>query len=166
MDWTVPALDRSPRHLTDSGPRSTWLQVPNRAISPTDAEPPAPARVFNSQIWPGHPNPQPARTGDGFLAHEPLAGSTDVRSTDWPLGGYAGTAGSVSLEASDRGVPRVVDRQDEGAAASSAGTQEASMSATTTSPPASYVQWLIESRPPGLTWSRSSPPKPATVGLD
>jgi Family of unknown function (DUF6459) len=29
---------------------------------------------------------------------------------------------------------------------------------STTTPPASYVQWLIESRPPSLTWSRSSPP--------
>jgi hypothetical protein len=33
------------------------------------------------------------------------------------------------------------------------------MSTTTTSSRTSYVQWLIESRPPCLTWSRSSPPQ-------
>ena len=32
------------------------------------------------------------------------------------------------------------------------------MSTTTPSSRTSYVQWLIESRPPSLTWSRSSPP--------
>ena len=30
----------------------------------------------------------------------------------------------------------------------------------------SYVQWLIESRPPSLTWSRSSPPQPNQPPLD
>jgi hypothetical protein len=39
-------------------------------------------------------------------------------------------------------------------------TEEASMPTTTASPRPSYVQWLIESRPPSLTWSRSSPPLP------
>lgn len=34
------------------------------------------------------------------------------------------------------------------------------MPATTTSTRTSSVQWLIESRPPSLTWSRSSPPQP------
>jgi hypothetical protein len=34
------------------------------------------------------------------------------------------------------------------------------MSTTTTSPRTAYVHWLIESRPPSLTWSRSSPPQP------
>jgi hypothetical protein len=32
------------------------------------------------------------------------------------------------------------------------------MSTTTPSSRTSYIQWLIESRPPSLTWSRSSPP--------
>ena len=39
------------------------------------------------------------------------------------------------------------------------------MSTTTTSR-MSYVQWLIESRPPSLTWSRSSPPQPNEPPLD
>jgi hypothetical protein len=34
------------------------------------------------------------------------------------------------------------------------------MTATKTSSGMSCVQWLIESRPPSLTWSRSSPPQP------
>jgi hypothetical protein len=34
------------------------------------------------------------------------------------------------------------------------------MPTTTASTRTSCVQWLIESRPPGLTWSRSSPPQP------
>ena len=34
------------------------------------------------------------------------------------------------------------------------------MAATKTSSGMSCVQWLIESRPPSLTWSRSSPPQP------
>jgi hypothetical protein len=40
------------------------------------------------------------------------------------------------------------------------------MSTTTTSSLTSYVQWLIESRPPSLTWSRSSPPQPNQPPLD
>jgi hypothetical protein len=40
------------------------------------------------------------------------------------------------------------------------------MSTTTTSPPASYVQWLIESRPPSLTWSGSSAPQTNQPPLD
>ena len=40
------------------------------------------------------------------------------------------------------------------------------MSTTTTSLRASYVQWLIESRPPSLTWSRSTPPQPNQPPLD
>ena len=40
------------------------------------------------------------------------------------------------------------------------------MSTTTTSSRTSYVQWLIESRPPSLTWSRSSPPQPNQPPLD
>ena len=39
------------------------------------------------------------------------------------------------------------------------------MSTTTTSSRMSYVQWLIESRPPCLTWSRSSPPQPISHRL-
>jgi hypothetical protein len=39
-------------------------------------------------------------------------------------------------------------------------TKEAHMAATKTSSGMSCVQWLIESRPPSLTWSRSSPPQP------
>ena len=39
------------------------------------------------------------------------------------------------------------------------------MSTTTTSR-TSCVQWLIESRPPSLTWSRSSPPQPNQPPLD
>ena len=38
---------------------------------------------------------------------------------------------------------------------------------TTTSPSrTSSVQWLIESRPPGLTWSRPSPSQPNQPPLD
>ena len=38
---------------------------------------------------------------------------------------------------------------------------------TTTSPSrTSYIQWLIESRPPSHTWSRSSPPQPNQPPLD
>jgi hypothetical protein len=44
--------------------------------------------------------------------------------------------------------------------------QEASMPTTTTSTRTSYVQWLIESRPPGLTWSRPSPSQPNQPPLD
>ncbi len=40
------------------------------------------------------------------------------------------------------------------------------MSTTTTSSRMSYVQWLIESRPPCLTWSRSSPPQTNQPPLD
>jgi Family of unknown function (DUF6459) len=40
------------------------------------------------------------------------------------------------------------------------------MSTTTTSSRTSYVQWLIESRPPSLTWSRSSPPPTNQPPLD
>jgi hypothetical protein len=40
------------------------------------------------------------------------------------------------------------------------------MSTTRTSSRTSYVQWLIESRPPSLTWSRPSPPQPNQPPLD
>ena len=40
------------------------------------------------------------------------------------------------------------------------------MSTTTTSSRTSYVQWLVESRPPSLTWSRSSPPPTNQPPLD
>jgi hypothetical protein len=40
------------------------------------------------------------------------------------------------------------------------------MSTPTTSSGTSYVQWLIESRPPSLTWSRSSPPQLNQPPLD
>jgi hypothetical protein len=40
------------------------------------------------------------------------------------------------------------------------------MSTTTTSSRTSYVQWLIESRPPSLVWSRSTPPQPNQPPLD
>jgi hypothetical protein len=40
------------------------------------------------------------------------------------------------------------------------------MSTTTTSSRTSYVQWLIESRPPSVTWSRSSPPQSNQPPLD
>jgi Family of unknown function (DUF6459) len=40
------------------------------------------------------------------------------------------------------------------------------MSTTTTSSRTSYVQWLVESRPPSLMWSRSSPPEPNQPPLD
>jgi Family of unknown function (DUF6459) len=44
--------------------------------------------------------------------------------------------------------------------------QEASMPTTTTSTRTSCVQWLIESRPPSLSWSRSSPPQTNQPPLD
>src|SRR5215213_9020115 len=44
--------------------------------------------------------------------------------------------------------------------------REASMPTTTTSTRTSYVQWLIEGRPPSLTWSRSSPPQTNQPPLD
>jgi Family of unknown function (DUF6459) len=40
------------------------------------------------------------------------------------------------------------------------------MSTTTTSSRRSYIQWLIESRPPSVTWSRFSPPQPNQPQLD
>jgi Family of unknown function (DUF6459) len=40
------------------------------------------------------------------------------------------------------------------------------MSTTTASSPTSSVQWLIESRPPSLTWLRSSPPPTNQPPLD
>ena len=40
------------------------------------------------------------------------------------------------------------------------------MSTTTTSSRTPSVQWLIESRPPGLTWSRPSPSQPNQPPLD
>jgi Family of unknown function (DUF6459) len=40
------------------------------------------------------------------------------------------------------------------------------MPTTTTSTRRSYVQWLMESRPPSLTWSRPSPPQPNQPPLD
>jgi hypothetical protein len=40
------------------------------------------------------------------------------------------------------------------------------MSTTTASPRPSCVQWLIESRPPSLTWARPSPPQPNQPPLD
>jgi hypothetical protein len=48
----------------------------------------------------------------------------------------------------------------------SAPDKEALMSTTTTSSRTSYVQWLIESRPPSLVWSRSTPPQPNQPPLD
>jgi hypothetical protein len=44
--------------------------------------------------------------------------------------------------------------------------EEADMSTSATSSRTSYVQWLIESRPPSLTWSRSSPPPTNQPPLD
>ena len=40
------------------------------------------------------------------------------------------------------------------------------MSTATTSSRTSYIQWLIESRPPSLTWLRSSPPPTNQPPLD
>ena len=40
------------------------------------------------------------------------------------------------------------------------------MLTTTSSSRTSYIRWLIESRPPSLTWSRSSPPQPNQPPLD
>jgi hypothetical protein len=40
------------------------------------------------------------------------------------------------------------------------------MSTATSSLRTSYIQWLIESRPPSLTWSRSSPPQTNQPALD
>ncbi len=40
------------------------------------------------------------------------------------------------------------------------------MSTTTTSSPMSSIQWLIESRPPSLTWLRASPPPTNQPPLD
>ena len=40
------------------------------------------------------------------------------------------------------------------------------MPTTTRSSRTSYVQWLIESRPPSLTWSRPSPPPTNQPPLD
>jgi hypothetical protein len=40
------------------------------------------------------------------------------------------------------------------------------MSTTTASSHASSVQWLIESRPPSVTWSRPAPPQPNPPPLD
>jgi hypothetical protein len=48
----------------------------------------------------------------------------------------------------------------------SALARRANMSTTTTSSRTSYIEWLIESRPPSLTWSRSSPPPPNQPSLD
>jgi hypothetical protein len=45
-------------------------------------------------------------------------------------------------------------------------TKGVQMSTTTRSSRTSYIQWLIESRPPSLTWSRSSPPQPNQPPLD
>jgi hypothetical protein len=61
----------------------------------------------------------------------------------------------------------LVDRQDEGAAASSAGTVPGGcMPTTTPSSRTSYAQWLIESRPPSISWSRSSLPQANQPPLD
>jgi hypothetical protein len=40
------------------------------------------------------------------------------------------------------------------------------MSTTTTPSRTPSVQWLIESRPPGITWSRSAPAEPNQPPLD
>jgi hypothetical protein len=40
------------------------------------------------------------------------------------------------------------------------------MPTTTRSSGTSYVRWLMESRPPSLTWSGSSPPQPNQPPLD
>ena len=40
------------------------------------------------------------------------------------------------------------------------------MQTTTTSTRTSYVQWLVESRPPSLSWSRSSPAQTNQPPLD
>jgi hypothetical protein len=45
-------------------------------------------------------------------------------------------------------------------------TDEACMSSTGTSPHAPYVHWLIQSRPPSLTWSRPGPPQSNQPPLD
>ena len=45
-------------------------------------------------------------------------------------------------------------------------SNEACTSATATSPHAPYVHWLIESRPPSLTWSRPAPPQSNQPTLD
>ena len=45
-------------------------------------------------------------------------------------------------------------------------TNEACMSSTATSPHAPYVHWLIDCRPPSLTWSRPAPPQSNQPSLD
>ena len=79
-------------------------------------------------------------------------------STDSPAGGYAVTAKSVSLvRAHSSALP--VDGAPRRA-------QQACMSTTTTPSHRPSVQWLIESRPPGITWSRPAPAEPNQPPLD
>jgi hypothetical protein len=87
-------------------------------------------------------------------------------STDWPLGGYAARAASVTL-VSRRNVPlslstgrtRRFDKLRVIAV-------EARMSTTVALTGTYTVQWLTESRPPSVSWSRPSPPQPNQPPLD
>jgi Family of unknown function (DUF6459) len=87
-------------------------------------------------------------------------------STDWPLGGYPARAASVIL----------VSRRNMPLSLSTGRTRrfdklrviavEARMSTTLAVTGTCTVQWLIESRPPGVSWSRPSPAQPNQPPLD
>ena len=89
-------------------------------------------------------------------------------STDWPLGGYAARAASVTL----------VSRRNMPLSLSTGRTRrfdklrvivvEARMSTTVALTDTYTVQWLIESRPPSaeLVAAVASTAQPATAGLD
>jgi hypothetical protein len=87
-------------------------------------------------------------------------------STDCPQGGYAARAASVTL----------VSRRNMPLSLSTGRTRrfdklrviavEARMSTTVAVTGTYTVQWLIESRPPGVSWSRPSPAQPNQPPLD
>jgi hypothetical protein len=86
-------------------------------------------------------------------------------STDLPFGGYAARAASVTL-VSQTEYPEPVEGQGGRFDKLRVISVEAHMS-TTVAPTDSYtIHWLIESRPPSVSWSRSSPPQLNEPPLD
>jgi Family of unknown function (DUF6459) len=87
-------------------------------------------------------------------------------STDWPLGGYAARTASVTLVSrSDVSLSLSTDRTRRFESSVSLPV-EAHVSTTVALPGSYTVHWLIESRPPSVSWSRPGPPQPNQPPLD
>jgi hypothetical protein len=87
-------------------------------------------------------------------------------STDWPLGGYAARAASVTL-VSRRNVPLSLSTGRTRRFDKLRVIAVEARTSTTVALTGTYsVQWLTESRPPSVSWSRPSPPQSNQPPLD